>query len=84
MTSPSTDEWNLLLRLLLAQRLELNAVESAVVNAKILNRGQIKEIRRQARETAQAWGARPDDDVLKLLKVHSSPDATMSVPPTAA
>jgi hypothetical protein len=69
MTSPSPDEWNLLLRLLLAQRLELNAVE---------------RIRRQACETAQAWGSRPDDDVLKLLKVHLSPDATMSVPPTAA
>jgi len=84
MASPASDEWNVLLRLLLAQRLELNAVESAVVNANILNREQVKEIRRQARETAQAWGSRPDDDVLKLLKVHSSPDATMSVPPAAA
>ncbi len=84
MTNPSSDEWNLLLRLLLSQRLELNAIESAVVNANLLNRGQIKAIRRQALATAQAWGSRPGDDVLTLLKVHSSPDATMSVPPTAA
>ena len=83
MAIPASDEWNLLLRLLLAQRLELNAVESAVVNANILRREQVKEIRRQARETAQEWGSRPDDDVLKLLQVHSSPDATMSVPPAA-
>jgi len=78
-----TGEWRLLLRLLLAQRLELNAIESALTNARILTRAQIKEIRKQASDTAGAWSAREDDDVLRLIAVHSSPDATMLVPPVA-
>jgi len=75
-------EWRLLLRLLLSQRLELNAIESALKNSRILTEAQIKEIRRQAADTAKAWSSNDNDDVLTLIGVHSSPDATMLVPPT--
>lgn len=75
-------EWKELLTLLLAQRLELNAVESALRSADILTGMQIREIRSQALDTAKAWCAKDSDDVLALLRVHSSPLATMSVPPT--
>jgi hypothetical protein len=40
-----------------------------------------QEIRTQASETAKAWSAGGDDDVLTLIRIHSSPDATMLVPP---
>jgi len=81
MPNATPDEWRQLLRLLLAQRLELNAIESALKNARILTDAQIKEIRTQASDTAAAWSAKDSDDVLTLLRVHSSPAATMLVPP---
>jgi len=78
MQNVKPDEWTQLLTLLLSQRLEMNAIESALKNASILTAAQIREIRIQAMNTAKAWSA--DGDVLALLKVHSSPDATMLVP----
>jgi hypothetical protein len=74
-------EWKELLTILLAQRLEINAVESAVQKAGILTEAQIREIRTQASDTAKSWNSRDGDDVLALLRVHSSPFATMAVPP---
>ena len=41
---------------------------------------QMREIRRQALDTAKAWSSKDSHDVLALLRVHSSPLATMSVP----
>jgi len=73
-------EWRELLTLLLAQRLELNAIENALKTANILSGAQIKEIRQQALDTAKAWSSKESDDVMALLRVHSSPLATMSVP----
>jgi hypothetical protein len=73
-------EWKELLTLLLSQRLEINALESALKTANILTDAQIKEIRTQASDTAKAWSSKDSDDVLALLRVHSSPLATMSVP----
>jgi len=81
MDSVSAEDWRRLLRLLLAQRLELNAIESALKNARVLTDAQIKEIRRQAADTAEAWSSQDGDDPLKMIQVHSSPDATMLVPP---
>jgi hypothetical protein len=81
MVHPSPAEWKQLLRLLLAQRLELNAIESALKNARILNDAQLAGIRTQAADTAGAWSSRDDDDILALLRVHSSTLATMLVPP---
>ena len=81
MNSVTVEEWRELLRLVLAQRLEMNAIESALKNARILTSGQIKEIRTQASDTAKAWSANEGDDVLKLIRVHSSPNAAMLVPP---
>ena len=81
MENPTAGEWRQLLRLLLAQRLELNAIESALTGAGILTLGQIKEIRTQAADTAAAWSSQDRDDVLTLLRVHATPDATMLVPP---
>jgi hypothetical protein len=72
--------WKELLALLLAQRLELNAIESALKTANILTDAEVKEIRTQASDTAKAWSSNDSDDVLALLRVHSSPLATMSVP----
>ena len=83
MDHVSTQEWRQLLGILLSQRLEINAIESALKNAQVLTDAQIKEIRKQALETAAAWSSRDSDDVLTLLKVHSSPNASMLVPPTA-
>ncbi len=74
-------EWRQLLALLLAQRLEINAIESTLKTAGILTESQIKDIRTQALDTANAWSAKETDDVLALLRVHSSPSATMLVPP---
>jgi hypothetical protein len=48
MNNVTTGEWRLLLRLLLSQRLEINAIESALARARILTDVEIKEIRRQA------------------------------------
>ncbi len=81
MTELEQSNWRQLLTLLLAQRLEMNALESALKMASILTDAQIREIRTQASDTAKAWSAKEDDDVLALLRVHSSPAATMLVPP---
>jgi hypothetical protein len=72
---------NLEWRQLLALRLEINAVESALKGSGILTETQIKDIRTQALDTAVAWSSRESDDVLALLRVHSSPSATMLGPP---
>jgi len=81
MDNVTAGGWRELLTILLSQRLELNAVESALKAARILTDGQIKEIRTQALNTAKAWSSKDSDDVLTLLRVHSSPLATMAVPP---
>ena len=80
MSDVTSGEWKQLLRLLLSQRLEINAIESALTSAQILTPAQIKSIRMHAMQTAKAWSSQEGDDVLKLLAVHSSPDATMGVP----
>jgi hypothetical protein len=74
-------EWRMLLRLVLAQRLEINAIESALKRAGALTDAEIKEIRQQASDTATAWSSNQNDDVLALIRGHSSPHATMLVPP---
>ena len=84
MDNVTTAEWRLLPRLILAQRLEINAIESALQRSKALTDVEIKEIRTQASETAKAWSSGEGDDVLALIRVHASPDATMLVPPTRA
>jgi hypothetical protein len=81
MDNVTKPEWSLLLRLVLAQRLEINAIESALKRAKALTDVEIREIREQASETATAWSSGDSDDVLTLIRVHSSPGATMLVPP---
>ena len=81
MDDPTTSEWRELLTILLAQRLEINAVESALRAAGILTDGQIKELRAQASDTAKAWSSKEGDEVLELLRIHSSPFATMLAPP---
>ena len=81
VTDPPPEQWKSLLRLMLSQRLELNAIESALKNANLLSGAQIKEIRKQATQTAIAWSLNEGDDVLALIRVHSSPDETMLVPP---
>lgn len=80
-THEAPKDWKLLLTLVLSQRLEINAIESALKYSRILTDAQIKEIRRQALQTATAWSSDDNDDVLALIRVHSSPDATMLVPP---
>ena len=75
-------EWRTLLRLLLAQRLELNAIEGALKTAGVLSDPQLSEIRKQAAETATAWSSREDDDVLALIRIHGSPGASMNIGPT--
>jgi hypothetical protein len=82
MENGMSSEWRLLLRLVLSRRLEINAIETALKSAQVLTDAQIKEIRKQASETAQAWSSDHRDDVLKLIGIHSSPHATMLVPPT--
>ena len=82
MDNANNSEWREVLRLVLAQRLELNAIESALKRAKVLTEVELKEIRRQASETAIAWSSKDSDDVLTLIRIHSSPDASMQVPPT--
>lgn len=81
MDNVTSAEWKQLLMLLLSQRLEINAIESALKNANILTEGQIREIRTQASDTAKAWSSQEGDDVFALLRGHSSPFATMLVPP---
>jgi hypothetical protein len=69
-----------LLQLILAQRLEINAIESALKGSGILADSQIQDIRLQASRTAEAWSRDPGIDVLGLIRTHSAPDATMLVP----
>ena len=71
-----------LLRLLLAQRLELNAIESALKNAGVLTDVQLRAIRTQSSDTAKAWSSVEGDDVLRLIEIHSLPQASMLVPAT--
>jgi hypothetical protein len=81
MDSVTAGEWRQLLRLVLAQRLEINAIESALKRANALTDVEIREIRTQASETATAWSSDDSDDVLTLIRVHSSSHANMLVPP---
>jgi len=76
------EEWKLLLRLVLSQRLEINAIETALTTSKALTEAQVKEIRKQASQAAKSWSSDDSDDVLALIQIHSSPEATMLVPPT--
>jgi hypothetical protein len=84
MDQPTTAEWRLLLRLLLSQRLELNAIEGALVAGGVLTAAHLKELRTQAADTAKAWSSDENDDILTLLSVHSLPSASMRVSPPAA
>ena len=81
MENVTTGEWRQLLRLVLAQRLEINAIESALKRANALTDAELKEIRTQSSDTAKAWSSDDSDDVLTLIRIHSSPDAAMLVPP---
>jgi hypothetical protein len=81
MDNITTGEWRQLLRLVLAQRLEINAIESALKRAKALTDAELKQIRTQASDTAKAWSSNETDDVLTLIGIHSSSNATMLVPP---
>lgn len=81
MSNLKGEEWRLLLRLVLSQRLEINAIETALTTSRVLTEGQIKEIRKQASQAATSWSSDDSDDVLALIKIHSSPEATMKVPP---
>lgn len=84
MDRATTAEWRLLLRLLLSQRLELNAIEGALIAGGALTAAHLKEIRTQAADTAKAWSSDESDDILTLLSVHSLPSASMRVPPPSA
>ncbi len=84
MDRATTAEWRLLLRLLLSQRLELNAIEGALIAGGVLTAAHLKEIRTQAADTAKAWSSNENDDILTLLSVHSLPSASMRVPPPLA
>jgi hypothetical protein len=81
MDKPNDPELRRLLRLLLAQRLEINALESVLTRAGVLTEAHLHEIRTQAAGTAKAWSSEESDDVLTLLQVHSLPTASMRVPP---
>lgn len=70
----------MLLQLILAQRLEVNAIESALKSAGVLADSQVQEIRLQASKTAEAWSQDGSIDVLGLIRIHSSPRATMLAP----
>ena len=72
--------YRLLLQLILAQRLEINAIESALKSAGVLADSQLQEIRLQASKAAEAWSQNASIDVLGLIQMHSSPTATMMVP----
>jgi hypothetical protein len=84
MDRATTAEWRLLLRLLLSQRLELNAIEGALIAGGVVTASYLKEIRTQAADTAKAWSSDENDDILTLLSVHSLPSASMRVPPPPA
>ncbi len=70
----------MLLKLILAQRLEMNVIESALQNAGVLTKSQIDEIRRQAAKSAEDWSRGGETELLKLIRAHSMPGATMLVP----
>jgi len=72
--------YRLLLQLVLAQRLEINAIESALKNAGALADSQIQEIRLQASKAAEVWSRDGGIDLLGLIGVHSSPTANMLMP----
>jgi hypothetical protein len=80
MKSVADEEWSLLLSFLLSQRLEINAIESALKSAGVLTDDQVKTIRTQALHTARTWSGDPSQDMLTLIRIHSSPAATMVVP----
>ena len=63
----------------MAQRLEMNVMASALKEARILTDWQIREMRKQAADTATAWAADEPEKVLKLIRVHGLPAATMGV-----
>ncbi len=81
MEKVTRQEWRALLTLVLSQRLEINAIESALLRDHALTDAELKRIRTQAASTAKAWGSQEDDDLLALIRAHSSPDATMLIPP---
>ena len=72
--------YRLLLQLILAQRLEINAIESALKSAGVLADSQVGEIRLQAWKAAEAWSENGSIDLLGLIQIHASPTATMVVP----
>jgi hypothetical protein len=67
----------LLLQLVLAQRLEINALESTLKNIRVLADSEIMEIRLQAFKTAEAWSRDGGTDLLGMIRMQSSPYATM-------
>ena len=69
----------MLFRGILAQRLEINAIESALKSTGVLADSQIQEIRSQASKAAEVW-SRGGIDLLGLIRMHSSPNADMRVP----
>lgn len=73
-------EYRLLLQLILAQRLEMNAIESALKSTGVLAESQIRDIREEASKTAAAWARDASINVLDLIRVHSSPKATVLAP----
>ena len=73
-------DYRLLQQLVLAQRLEMNAIEAALKSAGILADSQIQEIRSQASVAAEVWSRGDGIDLLKLIRMHSSPNANLLVP----
>jgi hypothetical protein len=72
--------YRVLLQLILAQRLEMNAIESALQGAGVLTGSQLHEVRVQAAKSAEVWSRDAGIDLLGLIRTHSSPDATMLLP----
>jgi hypothetical protein len=72
--------YRLLLQYVLAQRLEINAIESALRNAGALADSEIQEIRLQAARTAEVWSRDGEIDLLGLIRMHASPNANMLMP----
>jgi hypothetical protein len=72
--------YRLLLQLVLAQRLEINAIESALKSAGVLADSQIQEIRLQAFKAAEVWSRDGGIDLLGLIRMHSSPNANTLMP----
>ena len=72
--------YRLLLQLVLAQRLEINAIESALKGADVLADSQIQEVRLQASKTAEVWSRDTGIDLLGLIRMHAYPNANMLIP----